>query len=339
MALALPGARHLFSHIQHALTNKLGARVSLQKGVHHALEDFRWMLDNIASRPTRIAELVSLLLLAEGHHGASGKGAGGIWFPAPHLDHWEGHEHKPVLWRLQWPQNVIDRLVTDDNPSGDISNSDLELAGGLLHLEALAQTFDIRERTVLSKTDNLNSLFWQRKASATTDKVPAHVLRLFGFHQRYHRYVARHDYQPGASNPIADACSRDFELSWEDLLADLAPYIPENEGVQIWTPSDEIVSAVISALLRRRSAPESLMVEPSPPIPSGNVQGSAVCSWPLTPFSKPSRTKYQTYKSADDEYSRDNFQPTSIQSGLERLKVTYGELHKRPSVWGPTTQA
>ena len=86
------------------------------------------------------------------------------------------------MWRLKWPQHVIDRLVSDDNPDGDISNSDLELAGGLLHLEALAQTFDIRERTVLSKTDNLNSLFWQRKASATTDKVPAHLLRLFGFH-------------------------------------------------------------------------------------------------------------------------------------------------------------
>ena len=182
-------------------------------------------------------------------------------------------------------------------------------------------------------------LFWQRKASATTDNVPAHLLRLFGFHQRYHRYVARHNYQPGASNPVADACSRDFDLSWEDLLADLAPYIPENDGLQIWTPSDEIVSAVISALLRRRSAPEALMVEPSQPIPSGNAEGSSVCTWPLTPFSKPSRTKYQTYKSADDEYSRDNFQSTAIQSGLERLKVTYGELHKRPLVWGPTTQA
>ena len=54
-------------------------------------------------------------------------------------------------------------------------------------MEALAQTFDICERTVLSKTDNLNSLFWQRKASATTDKAPAHLLRLFGFHYRTRR--------------------------------------------------------------------------------------------------------------------------------------------------------
>jgi len=337
MALALPGARHMFSHMQHALTNKLGTRVSLRKGVHQALEDFRWMLDNIASRPTRIGELVPLLSSAEGHHDASGAGAGGIWFPAPHLDHREGYEHKPVVWRLQWPQHIIDRLVTDKNPQGDISNSDLELAGGLLHLEALAQTFDVRERTVLSKTDNLNTLFWQRKGSATTDKVPAHLLRLFGIHQRYHRYVPRHDYQSGVSNQVADACSRDFHLCWEDLIADLAPYIPQNATLQVWTPSDKIVSSIISALLKRRSEPESLLIEPSPPVPSGDSRQSSVCSWPLTPFSKPSKTKYQAYKASDEEYVVENLKPTAIQSGLERLKVSYGKLHKRPAVWGPMT--
>ena len=61
-----------------------------------------------------------------------------------------------MIWRLRWPQEIIDRLVTADNPNGDITNSDLELAGGLIHLEALCQTFDVRERTLLSKTDNLN---------------------------------------------------------------------------------------------------------------------------------------------------------------------------------------
>ena len=94
-----------------------------------------------------------------------------------------------MVWQLRWPQRIANLLVTDANPEGTITNSDLELAGGLLHLEALAQTFDVRERTALSKTDNLNALFWQRKGSATTDKVPAHLLRMFGAHQRFHRYV------------------------------------------------------------------------------------------------------------------------------------------------------
>ena len=141
------------------MSSKLKGRVALNKGVHHALDDFRWMLKDIKERPTRIPELVPLPPSAEGHHDASGLGAGGVWFPSEHLIAREGFENKPTVWRLKWPQYIIDRLVTSENPDGTISNSDLELAGGLLHLEALSQTFDIRERTVLSKQTTLTLCF------------------------------------------------------------------------------------------------------------------------------------------------------------------------------------
>ncbi len=75
MAIALPGARHLFSHMQYALSNKLKTRVTLSRGVYDALEEFRWILNDLKCRPTRIAELVPLLAAVEGHHDASGKGA------------------------------------------------------------------------------------------------------------------------------------------------------------------------------------------------------------------------------------------------------------------------
>ena len=107
----------------------------------------------------------------------------------------------------------------------------------MLHLEALAQTFDIREHTVLSKIDNLNTLFWQRAGSATTDKVPAHLLRLFGIHQRFHRYIPRHDYLAGPSNPIADALSQNFCLSWSELMITLEGDFPPGSGYQVWEPS------------------------------------------------------------------------------------------------------
>ena len=176
MSLAMPGARHLFSHLQNALSAKMGGRLSLTRDVHQALNDFRWLFHDITSRPTRLAELIPLAAAAEGHHDASGTGAGGIWFPSPTLKPREGFKNGPVVWRLKWPQFIVDKLVSSDNPDGTISNSDLELAGGLLHLEALAQCFDARERTALSKTDNLNALFWQRKASSSSDKVPPHLL-------------------------------------------------------------------------------------------------------------------------------------------------------------------
>ena len=184
MAVALPGSRNVFSTMQNALAHKTGGRVALHKGVHDALDDFRWMHRHISTRPTRIAELVPLPPVAEGHHDASGAGAGGIWFPSPSLTPREGYARStPVAWRFEWPADIARRLVTDTNPRGTITNSDLELAGGLLHLDALTHCFDIRERTVVSKGDNLSTTFWERKGSTSTDKPPAYLLRLFGIHQ------------------------------------------------------------------------------------------------------------------------------------------------------------
>ena len=86
VSLALPGSRGLFSFMQEALLNtNMKHRLYLKKSVHEALQDFRWLLNDIASRPTRIAEIVPLAPSALGYHDASGTGAGGIWFPTPEL--------------------------------------------------------------------------------------------------------------------------------------------------------------------------------------------------------------------------------------------------------------
>ena len=98
----------------------------------------------MSSQPTRIAEFVSVYSSAEGHHDASGKCEGGVWFPSAHLTTREGASNQPLVWRLRWPPHISSLLITDSNPGGMITNSDLELEVGMLHLEALAQTFDIR---------------------------------------------------------------------------------------------------------------------------------------------------------------------------------------------------
>eukprot|EP00804_Cyclotella_cryptica_P004092 CCRYP_019114-RB/>CCRYP_019114-RB protein AED:0.23 eAED:0.29 QI:0/0/0/1/0/0/2/0/239 len=181
MSIALPGARNMFARLQKALSLQTKNRVSLKKGVHQALEDFRWLASDLTSRPTRISELVPLLPGAEGQHDASGAGTGGVWFPGdsiPTRGTWK--PGTPIVWRLEWPQFVRDNLVSSSNPHGTISNSDdLELAGGLIHLDCVAQTLDTGERTLLSKGDNLNTTFWERKGSTTTDSAPAYLLRLF----------------------------------------------------------------------------------------------------------------------------------------------------------------
>ena len=337
MALALPGSRHLFGHMQHAFTTQKGSRLALKKGVHQSIQDFKWLLKNIADRPTRIAEIVPLLASALGHHDASAHGAGGVWFVADHVPNRKGYHHRPVVWRFQWPKAIKDQLVTEHNPNGSITNSDLELAGGLLHLQAIAQSFDTRERTILSKTDNLATLFWQRKGSATTTKCPHYLLRLFGIHQRYHRYVPRHDYLSGPSNPIADALSRHFQLSNSTLLHSLNTHHKQKQPFQLVQLEPAVLSSVISALQTKLSKPESLLVAPAPPLPPGNNGKPSVLKWPSIPFSKPSKTKYQCYKSLPNVFGKELSQSKDIPSALDHLRITYGALHRRSSVWGPKT--
>jgi hypothetical protein len=336
MALALPGSRGLFSAMQLALAQKTKARISLKKGVHQALADFKWLLNDICSRPTRIAEVIPLNPSALGYHDAARIGAGGVWFPHSSLPPRTGTPSSaPLLWRLQWPADIMAALVTEDNPQGTITNSDLELAGGLLHLEIICQHYDVRERTILSKTDNLATLFWQRKGSATTDSPPAHLLRLFGIHQRLHRYVPRHDYIPGLSNPMADDASRLLHLTDSQFLSYFNLTYPQSTSFHLVTPPWQMSSAVISALRRKTCNAKSLWVEPPLPAPTGQSGLTSQLKWASTPYSKPSTTKYQSYKSSSGAFDPVDLLPSNIQSSLGQLKTTYGELHRRTSQWGP----
>ena len=339
MSIALPGARHLFSHMQSALQTEKGGRIALRHGVHQALEDFRWIAKDISSRPTRIQEIIPLKPSVMGDHDASGAGAGGVWFPTSTLDSRVSTSAPPILWRFEWPKEVQEQLITEANPHGTITNSELELAGGLLHLEAAAQCFDVRERTLLSRTDNLAALFWQRKGSATTTKAPSFLLRQFGIHQRYHRYVPRHDYISGPSNPLADDASRLFHMSDADFLHYFNTTYPQSKSFHYWTPSKQLTSAVISALLSKACKPESLLVVPPPSKPSGKSGSPSPLTWASTPFSKPSRTKYTSYKSSPNEFDLANFQPAAVTSSLDRLKITYGQLDRRTNCWVSKTLA
>jgi hypothetical protein len=91
MALAIPGARGLFSHMQDALCHKdpNKGRLTLRRGVHHdTLHDFCLLHDDLARRPTQLYELVPLAPTLLGSHDTSGKGAGGIcWLPTDLVTH------------------------------------------------------------------------------------------------------------------------------------------------------------------------------------------------------------------------------------------------------------
>ena len=205
--------------MQHALTNVQNKhRVTLTTKTHEAIADFAALAKNVASRPTRIAELIPLHPSVIGSHDASGKGAGGVIFAADHIakipcvctsSHalpatpiklhpdmtpWNALTasnrpanadpalppviHHPIVYRIEFPPEIQKQLVTFENPEEKINNSDLELAGSYLHHEAIVHNYDVRERTLASHADNTPTVYWQRKGAVTSISAPACLLRL-----------------------------------------------------------------------------------------------------------------------------------------------------------------
>ena len=67
----------------------------------------------------------------------------------------------------------------------------------------------------------------------------------------------------------------------------------------------------------------------------GPCGSSSASSWPSTPYSKPSKAKYHSYRSLHNVFEQERLHQTEIPSALERLRITYGTLGKRSSTWGP----
>ena len=158
-----------------------------------------------------------------------------------------------------------------------------------------------------------------------------HLLRLHGIHQRLHRYVPHHDYIPGPTNPIADAASRLFDLTDTEFLAYFDTHFPQKMPYKLVHLPQQTTSLVISALLRKMFNAASLTIEPPPVTNTAISRQATPISWASVPFSEPSKTRYQLYKSSYTEFDQDNLQPANIKSGLEQLKSTYGLLHRRTS--------
>ena len=122
------------------------------------------------------------------------------------------------------------------------------------------------------------------------------------------------------------------------MLSSLSCYHPQLVGCQLWTPSRQSISALTSALLKQPSSKESLL-DVMPAAPWHGLSGSpSQLNCALTPFSKPSKTKFLSYKSLPDEFIQENLWPEQIPSSLDQLKIMYGTLPRHSLIWGSLTR-
>jgi hypothetical protein len=334
MAIAIPGARGFFSHLQAALqTNNVARnRVRVTSHVRATLSDFTWLAQSLQARPTRLQELVAQQPALYGTTDASGRGMGGVILPPDQL-------HAPVLWQLPFPTAIQAKLASTSNPSGPITNSDLELAATIVQHDAVSHLYDIRERTIHTGTDNQATQAWQTRKSTTTNTTPAFLLRLQAIHQRYHRYIPLHSYLPGKLNAMADDTSRLWHLPDEHLLTHFNAHYPQHRSWHIYQPRPEMHSAVTSALHRTRSEPVSFLAEPKQPTPIGQIGWSSAKRYRWIRTSKALPTPLSYSKSTANDTERAKLPPVANQYALEQWRTRYEPLARRSRHWGPKTHA
>ena len=252
VSVAIPGSSGLFSALQLALSRTSEGRIRITKALRHHIETFRALAADLAARPTHLAEIVPEEPTLLGTTDAAKAGMGGTYFDS------QGDSY---LWRLPFPQDVQDSLVSSDNPSGVITNSDLEHAGLIAQTAVVASTHNVRYATIANGGDNTPSLSRMQKGAVSSETVPAYLCDYACLLQRQYRYCQVNFYLPGPANVMADDASRLQHLSDDSLLSYFNQHYPQPRPWKLVTLPPEASSKLLSALRSR-----------SPPLPTLHCQ-------------------------------------------------------------------
>jgi hypothetical protein len=280
-ARILPAARAFFTPINMALRGMPSFVGLCRNGeTRHALIDVAAVIRNLAHRPTHVSELVQGTLDYAGYCDASAFGAGGVWF---------GGEQKlaPIVWRVEWPKDITAAVVSDSHPGGTLTNSDLEMAGVLLHELVLESVLGpkMQGAQVAIGCDNSPAVAWStRMASRSATPISYRLLKGLAMRQRTTRSAPPAVFHvAGVSNTLADVASRPIVRSATEfhlLSKSPSPVVPNEflnhfnslyplPQMQLWhsvPPPSVHLSNVISTLRGQRLALPQWTTALGPPL-------------------------------------------------------------------------
>jgi hypothetical protein len=338
MALGIPGSAGLLSLLQNELTQALRGRrrVHLRPATKSHIRDLLALAGDLAQRPTRIAELFP----THPAHGygvcdAAKSGFGGSLFPSAAL------QTPPIVWREPLPEKLQDMLVSEENPRGTISNSDLELAGTIMQEVIWSEETSVVEKTIITGCDNTPAVAWRHKGSNSLDGPSAYLLREAAMLQRQQRHVPRLAFLHGTSNVLGDVPSRKFEWTDSQLLHFLNSNFTQSEPWQMRRLPAAWRSRLISALLTKSPAPLSLETAPKPPTASGKSVGfhSFLKTESKTLSSPASTTKSRSLGFLPQDCETDGSHVVGSKSDLTMYATRSFTSRRRSPTWGPRTRA
>ena len=259
-SLAIPSGKSLFTPFDMAMKAE-PEHVDIDDTLRQCMLDWRFLVQCLSNKPTHLRQLVTKPPHFISYTDACKLGAGGVWCSGT-------HDIQPFLWQIEWPTEVQERLVTPNNPGGSITINDLELAGALLGLLALADNgFDLRFCHLATFCDNMTTVVWSYKLRNSKSIVAGYLLRLLGLvvHQLECSSLIPH-HIAGEENLMADAISRAFKNGKFHMAANnLVPYfndqfpLAQNESWRECGVRTEHISCVTACLLGKLPPMASLL--------------------------------------------------------------------------------
>ena len=202
--------------------------------------------------PTRCKELVVGLPDYIGVKDASIHGVGGYII---------GEKDKciPTVFRHPWPKDIQDDLVSERNPTGRITNSDLEMAGLVMLFLIMEEVCpNMAEKHIALYSDNAPTVSWVTRLASKHSVIAAQLLRALVLRLKLKKCCPLTPIHiAGVKNSMADIPSRSFgsEPRWYCKCSSelLSLYnqkfpLPQQASWTVFQPTSEIAMRVISVL-------------------------------------------------------------------------------------------
>jgi hypothetical protein len=198
----------------------------------------------------------------------------------------------PTIFWWQWPPDVTQDIKTAENPGGNITNSDLEIAGlVLLWLTMEGICGPLKEKCLTLFNYNSPTIRWATKLTSKRSKVADHLIQALALRAKQQKACP---FTPihiaGKRMAIADIPSRSFGSNpvWhcdnDDALLRLFNstfLIPSQQSWTVFCLNYKTVMHVISALRMKPFAQDNWRQLPSPGKLVGNIGPPTSQLWDL----------------------------------------------------------
>ena len=227
------------------------------KPLQQALVETCTFLRDSINDPTHCSSLVTGWPDFVGICDASKHGVGGIVVG-------ELQAAPPTVFRLEWPPDIQAALVSESNPTGMISNSDLKCAGLVLVCLLVEATVDNLEAArVALYSDNSPSVSWIQRIALRRSPIAMQLIRALALRLQLRKasplttlHVA------GEQNQMTDIPSRSFgsnpkwacntDTAFASLYNSMFP-LPSQSSWNVFRFSSVVVTRITSILLMQPS--------------------------------------------------------------------------------------